>query len=272
MAEATRPKVGKPGPRIERTASLRWVPLNRMQVSDTAQRDIQQPRVDYLVSHMDIEQVGNPIVNERGGWFYIIDGQHRVAALREYLGEDQQIQCWTYTGLSEAEEAEKFLQINDVLTVTAFDRFEIGVEAGREVEVDIARIVEACGVVVSRNEQGGIRAVGTLRKVYNRGGPEVLSRTLTILIASFGESGLGAPVINGIGLMCGRYGADLDDEKAVNALRATRGGVNGLLGKAAVLRERTRQPLSQCVAAAAVEIINAGRGGKKMPTWWRTAA
>lgn len=268
------PKVtAKPGPRIERTARLRWIPLGRVTVSDTAQRDLKPARVDYLVAHFDVEQIGNPIVNERHGRFFVIDGQHRIAALREVFGDDHQVQCWTYAGLSEAEEAEKFLQVNDVLTVNAFDKYGIGVEAGREIECDIDRIVRASGMVVSRqNVDGGIGAVGTLRRVYTRGGPKVLGRTLRIIDSAYGGAGLEASVIDGIGLLCGRYNGDLQDELAVVKLRNMRGGVKGLLGKAALIKEKTRQPFNQCVAAAAVDVINSGKGGKKLAGWWRSEA
>lgn len=263
----------KPGPKIERTARLRWIPLNRIAVSDLAQRDVKPARVDYLVAHFDHEQLGTPVVNERGGKFYVIDGQHRAAAAREVYGEDHQIQCWTYAGLTEAEEAEKFLQINDVLAVSAMDKYEIGVEAGRAIESDIDRIVRACGLVVSRQSvEGGIGAVGTLRRVYIRGGAGVLSRTLRIIDAAYGTAGLDSKVIDGIGLLCGRYNGELQDEFVVTKLHNMRGGVAGLLGKAAVIKDRTRQPFNQCVAAAAVEVINGGKGGKKLPSWWRQDA
>jgi hypothetical protein len=263
----------KPGPKIERIARLRWIPLSRVVVSDIAQREIKQSRVDYLVAHFDHEQIGTPVVNERGGRFFVIDGQHRMAAAREVFGDAHQVQCWTYAGLTEAEEAEKFLQINDVLAVSAMDKYEIGVEAGREIETDIDRIVRACGLIVSKAQvEGGIGAVGTLRRVYMRGGPRTLARTLRMIDSAYGTAGLDAAVIDGIGYLCGRYNGELQDEHAVVKLKNVRGGVNGLLGKAALIKEKTRQPYNQCVAAAAVEVINSGKGGKKLQSWWRTEA
>lgn len=263
----------KPGPKIERTARLRWIPLDRIVVSDVAQREIKPSRVDYLVAHFNAEQIGTPVVNERGGKFFVIDGQHRVAALREVYGESHQVQCWTYVGLTEAEEAEKFLQINDVLTVSAMDKYGIGVEAGRAIETDIDRIVRACGMVVSHQKgEGAIGAVGTLRRVYIRAGAHVLGRTLRMIDAAWGSAGLEASVIDGIGLLCGRYNGELKDELAVLKFRNMRGGVKGLLGKAAVIKDNTRQPFNQCVAAAAVEVINSGKGGKKLPSWWKSDA
>lgn len=263
----------KPGPKIERAARLRWIPLHKIVVSDLAQREQKPARVDYLVAHFDAEQLEPPVLNERHGRFFVMDGQHRCLAAREVFGEDHQIQCWTYVGLSEQEEAEYFLRKNDVLPIGAMDKYRIGVNAEREIECDIDRIVRACGMVVSK--QGGeltIGAVGTLRRVYDRGGPAVLARTLRIIESAYGSPGLEAAVIDGIGLLCGRYNGELQDELAVLKLRKISGGVKGFLGKAALIKERTRQPFNQCVAAAAVDVINSGKGGKKLPNWWRSEA
>lgn len=256
--------------RVEREARLKWVPINLMKVSPLAQREVNQARVDHLASHFDLEQIGTPTVNERDGHFYIIDGQHRIAALKEIGWGDQQVQCWTYQGLTEEEEAEKFLQLNDTLTVNAFAKFRVGVRAGRAEECDIDRIVRAQGLCVSTDKvPGAIAAVGTLRRVYTRAGAGVLARTLGLVRDAYGDSGMEAAVIDGIGLLCQRYNGDLDIPVAVERLSKVHGGVNGLLGDAEKLRRATGNQKGHCVAAAAVDIINRGRGGKKLPSWWR---
>lgn len=115
--------------RVERDARLRWIPLGKMRVSALAQRELNESRVEHIAAAMDLEQIGTPTVNERDGHFYVIDGQHRVEALRRWLGDDcegQQIQCWSYVGLTEEEEAEKFLKLNDTLTVNAMAKFKVG--------------------------------------------------------------------------------------------------------------------------------------------------
>ena len=56
---------------------------------------------------------------------------------------------------------------------------------------------------------------------------------------------------------------------AVTKLSGAHGGPTGLLGKAEVMRRQTGQPKAHCVAAAAVEFINSGKGGKKLPSWWK---
>lgn len=260
--------------KFEREARLRWVPLAKMRVSVLAQRELNQARVDHIDANMDLEQIGNPTVSERDGHFWIIDGQHRVEAYKQWLGEDwinQHLQCWTYTGLTEQDEAEKFLKLNDVLPVPALAKFRVGVQAEREMETDIDRIVRAQGLRVSSDKsEGSIRAVGTLRRVYSRGGPAVLARTLGIVRDAYGTPGLDAAVIDGIGFLCGRYNGELDVPTAVQRLASAHGGVNGLLGRAEQTRKETGAPRGHCVAAAAVDLINRGKGGKKLPSWWKS--
>lgn len=256
--------------RVEREATLRWVPISLMTVSPLAQRELNQSRVDHLVATFDLEKIGTPTVNKRDGVWYVIDGQHRVESLRAIGWGDQQIQCWAYEGLTEQEEAEKFLGLNDYLAINALAKFRVGVQAGRPTECDVDRIVRAQGLVVSRDKvPGAVGAVGTLLRVYERAGAGILRQTLAIVRDAYGDPGLEAAVIDGIGLFCQRYAGEMDVEGVVTRLSTANGGVNGLIGAAENLRRTTGNQKNHCVAAAAVEIVNRGRGGKKLSSWWR---
>lgn len=261
--------------KIERQARLHWVPLNLIRVSPRAQRDLNEARVDHIAQGMDLEQIGTPTVSERGGYYYVLDGQHRINALIKWLGsgwDDQTVQCWSYTGLAEEDEAEIFLKLNDVLPVPAMARFKVAVKAGRPIESDIDRIVRAQGLFITMDHiEGAIRAVGTVKRVYEREGPGVLARCLGLIRDAYGTAGFEAAMIDGMGFLCGRYNGDLDIPKTVERLSNAHGGVAGLLNKAEVLRRQTGNPKAQCVAAAAVELINRGRGGPKLPSWWKAA-
>ena len=268
-------KAHNTGRRVERAAKLVWVPLGLTRVPTMAQRELKPGRVDHIAANMDLEQLGNPTLNKRGGLFYIIDGQHRVEAYKQWLGEgweEQQLHFWTYEGLSEEEEAETFLKLNDVLSVQAFDKFRIGFNANRPEEVEISAIVMKAGLTISQSRgEGAIGAVGTMRRVYRREGGAVLARALGIIRDAYGTPGLEAPVIDGIGLLCGRYNGEMDTAHAVTRLKSTAGGLAGLMNRAYFAKNQTNAPLNQCVAAAAVDLINRGKGGKKLPSWWKNA-
>lgn len=259
-------------PRVEREARLRWVPIPSMKVSPLAQRDLNQARVDHMAANFDVEMIGTPTVNLRDGHHYIVDGQHRVEMLKQIGWGDQNVQCWVYEGLSETDEAERFLKLSDTLTIDAFAKFRVGITAGREAECDIDRIVRLQSLVVSRDDiPGAISAVGTLRRVYGRAGGKTLGRALRIVRDAYGDPGLTTHVIDGIGLLCQRYNGELDDTAAVSKLAAMHGGVNGLLNQAETLRLKTGNQKGHCVAAAAVEAINRGsKGGARLADWWKS--
>lgn len=257
--------------RKARISHLRWILIADLRVNPRAQRDFRPEKAAEIAADLDLEALGYPVVNHRGDHYYIVDGQHRVAALKMVGWGDQRIQCDCLEDLTEAEEAELFLRRDKRTSISTFDKFRISITAEREVEIDIDRIVRAQGLTVSRAKttSGSVAAVGTLRKVYAQAGPAVLGRALRIIRDAYGDGGLEAPVIHGIGLLCQRYNTALDDAATVRRLSNAHGGVNGLLSKAENLRIRTGNQRAQCVAAAAVDIINAGRGGKKLPSWFR---
>lgn len=259
--------------KIQQAARLAWVPLNKIKVNELAQRDLRQARVDHLAANLDLDQIGNPIVSHRDGYYWVIDGQHRVEALRQFGFTDEPIQCWSYEGLTSQDEAEMFLKRNDALPINAFERFTKAVHAGRSVESDIDRIVRSVGCVVSQDKgrTGAIGAVAALRKVYALG-PGVLARTLVIIRDAFGDGGYENVIINGLGQLVARYESDLDDKDLIAKLARIQRGSKGLLQKAEVLHRTTGTAKTQCVAAAAVEAANGMRGGKKLPSWWKQAA
>lgn len=261
-----------PTPRAERASHLRWVQLGQMRISPKAQREFRQAHAEQFASDFDLEGLGFPVVNHRDGHYYVVDGQHRIAALRIIGFEDTDtVQCETYDGLSEAEEAELFLRRDNRKAIPALDKFRIAITAEREIECDIDRIIRANGCVISRDKvPGGIRSVGTLRKVYVRSDPETLGRTIRLIRDSFGDPGFEASVIDGISLLCQRYNGQLEDPETAEILQKLHGGVHGLLNKAETLRRSTGSPKGHCVAAATVDVVNAKRRGKKLPSWWKS--
>ena len=259
--------------RVERASVVRWVPVALMEIHPKAQREkINWARVDYLVANFDPDKLGMPEVNHRDGIFYVIEGGHRTEALRKMGWGDQQIPCVVYTDLTDAEMHEKFLSLNDKLAVSPLDEYRNAVGAGRTVECDIDRIVNHNGLHVGTSKGNGtIQAVAALKSVYHRG-PGILNHCLSIIRDAYGDPGLVAPMIRGIGLLCQRYGAGLDTTQAVLRLSNAKGGVGGLLQRAQTIKLTTGNALEHCVAAAAVETINAGRGGKKLTSWWTADA
>lgn len=256
--------------KVQRTARLKWLRISDLQINPLAQRELNQARVDRLAAEFSLEAMGTPKVSLRDGHAYVVDGQHRVEALRQLDFGDDMLQCETYEGLTEAEEADLFLLTNTALPVSSIAKYRTAITAGRSDECDVDRIVRAAGLVVTKEKlPGAIGAVGTLLRVYRTTDGKTLGRGLRIIRDAYGDSGFESNVIGGFGQLCARYNGALDDAEAIRKLSAAHGGVNGLTGRAEALHKATGNAKSLCVAAAAVDIINAGRGKKMLAPWWK---
>lgn len=259
--------------RIETPTTQKWVPLTLMQVRPESQRELNRGWADHIASDIDVEKLGVFVVNKVGGVFWLIDGQHRREGLMAAGWGDQQVQCQVFENLTREQEAELFLGLNDRKSIPALQEYRIALTAGRERECAIDRIVRAerCAVTADKID-GAIGAVGTLIRIFERSGGKVLGRTIGIVRDAYGAPGLDAHVLDGIALLCARYNGDLEDQLAIAKLRNLQGGVGGLMGRAYLKREQLKKPLADCVAASALDVINAGRGGKKLPSWFREDA
>lgn len=255
--------------RLEVPTTQKWVPLSLMQIRPESQRELNRSWADHIATDIDVEKIGVFVVNKIGSVYWLVDGQHRKEALVTAGWGDQQVQCQVFENLTREQEAELFLGLNDRKAIPALQSFRIAVFAGRERECAIERIVraESCAVTADKVD-GAIGAVGTLIRIFDRSGGKVLARTIRIVRDAYGTPGLEAHVLDGIALLCARYNGDLEDQVAVAKLRNVMGGVGGLMGRAYSKREQLKKPLAECVGAAAHEVINSGRGGKKLPSWW----
>lgn len=262
---------------MRRRHSFKQVALGEMSICDRAQRSLKPARVNQILAEMDLDAFGEPMLSYREGRYYIIDGQHRTRALAQFLGdgwEKATVLCKVYEDLTERDEAKLFRQVNTVLASSAYDKFKVGVTEGREEELRIKSIVESAGLHISRTRKdisGGISAISALRCAY-RLSPKSLMFSLKLAAESYGDAGLEASVIEGFAQLHNRYDRALDDETTIEALAHGRGGVKGLLNAATKRRLTTGNSLALCVAAEAVEIVNRHRKGKKLPSWWASAA
>lgn len=265
--------------RIKQGGSLEWVPLGSTRVNPNSQREFVQAKADKILANFDPEHFGQPVLNFRDGYYWIIDGQHRIDAYKRWCGEgweDQQIQGWVFQSLNEQQEADAFLVRNDAMAVNAFNKFRIAVNAGRPEETQVAYIVQKQGLVISldRNSDNSVSAVKTLLQVFQDYGPDTLARVLVVIRDAYGKAGLEANIIRGLARVLARYGEDFKDNEAVVRLSKAYGGVGGVMNKAERDRKTTGLAKMDCISAALVGAYNAGgRGlnlpGKNLKDWWR---
>lgn len=265
----------QPDSRTRRASKVHPVPINKMRIPPAlvTQRPFRKAHGDDLATNLDLNKLGFPIVNHRDHNFWVLDGQHRIYALRENGFGDDVLDCEVYENLTDAEAADIFLGRDDRKAVDPFSKFHIGCTAGRKRECDIRRTVETQGLKVSKQRgEDCVGAVSALGRVYDRDGAVVLGQALrTIKNAYAGDAeAFDQHVIDGVALIFNRYNGQTNEKELAARLGDSRGGVRGLLQKAESLRARTGNQKAQCLAAVVVDIYNKG-GGKKLPSWWKSA-
>lgn len=262
-----------------RPSKIRPVPINKMRVPTelVAQRKFRQAHGDKLAADLDLNKLGYPIINYRDGHYWVLDGQHRIYALKQNGFENDVLDCEVYENLSDAEMAEIFLGRDDRKAIQPFDKFHVACTAGRRRESDIRRMVESNGLKISQAVgDNTIRAVSALGRVYDRSGDVVLGQVLRTLKNSFAgdSSAFDGQLIVGVGLVFDRYNGKTNERDLAARLAAVQGGTKGLLRRAESLRERTGNDKAQCIAATVVDVYNkgtAGRSKERLADWWKDA-
>jgi hypothetical protein len=260
------------------TSTFRMVPITDLNIDPEAQRKLNPGWVKAHVSGFDADLLGYILVNKRAnGKLYVVDGQHRVELLRAVGWGDQNIHAEYREGLTQAEEAEWFLGRNDRKAVQPFDKFRVRVTEGDPIACDIAKIVNAHGLVLSDQAASGhIIAVASLEQVYRGGGiasqkegARALSDALRAIIKAWGNqpSSVSGKVIQSVGMVQLRYNGAIDQKALADKLAPFPGGAPGLLGKGKAMQEVRGRPLHHCIASIIVDVYNKGRRTGKLDAW-----
>lgn len=248
---------------ITASTTVECIAAKDIKVDPRVQRALVLSRVRKIAADLDLDGIGVLTVSLRDtGEYYVIDGQHRLAALAVCGVDDYECYCHVYTGLTLAREAALFRTLNAASKPTPFDQFTKGVVAGDEECCAINNTVTALNLLVTdQNADGCIRAVVALQGIYRGGGSQGLHDTLSTLITAWGTShdAFEGGVLAGVGVVVNRYAGDVDLAILGRKLAKYPGGALGLLGDARGLRKFRKASIANCVAENVVGHYNKGR-------------
>lgn len=120
------------------------------------------------------------------GTFWVVDGRHRLEAVRLLGWLEEAVPCFVYRGLSVAQEAALFYRLNaGTRKKRVIAVFRARLAAGEPVAFEVARVVSECGFELATTEtnRGVTRllCVGTLEAIHKAGGVALLRRVLSLL-------------------------------------------------------------------------------------------
>lgn len=259
---------------LKRDTSRKFARVDQLTIDERVQRELRPHKVKAIRSTLPEDEkkrqtwVGVVTISRRkDGSLVVIDGQHRIVALREEGYGAMQVSIIVHDGLTLEEEAELFRVLNDTNRPTAFDDFKVGVVAKDPECLGITKVAADAGYRVHNQVQdGAINAVAALRRVYRGSNghgphPEHLAKTLNVITSAWGHraEGVEGHVLQGLGLVIETYGEELDLSALARKLAKYPGGASGLLGKARLLKDIRRSSVARCVAEIVIDSYNSGR-------------
>lgn len=235
------------------------------------QRLVEAEDVDRLIAKWNDRLLTPIVVSFRDGNFNVVDGQHRIAAMRKMAGGgDVIVPCIIYTNLTYEQEAELYYMLDRTRgRLRLAHATKALVESGADAEItDLKRRVEDAGFVWALDKTTGeafeISATRTLINAYRLLGGGTFSRMLELIAATWKGTpkSLKSSILSGMALFLKTYEMELVDQTFIKRLSTVdpeeiirRGKVDFSTNKAALRFARVILNKYNCQQ----------RGGRKLP-------
>lgn len=199
--------------------------------SDITIPDFQRGRklqlIDKIAAEFDATAFAFPFVAEWRKYFLALDGQQRLAAWekRPINGGDL-VSVLLITGIASKERlSQLYLHINrDRKLLNAFEKYVGALDSKDKGTVDIAKlVVDEYGLEVAHKATAdGHVPAGTIMRIHEMGGNDLLNRVLFIQQAAWGDQKTQeaneATTLRGLALFLRRYYDRVDDDRLIAKL------------------------------------------------------
>ena len=193
------------------------------------QRPVLDRVVDKLVREWDPRLLTPLVVSYRDGRYNLVDGQHRVCAMRKKNGgKDVTALCRVYHGLTYEQEAELYYKLDRAKGhLRLAHATKALVESGADAEIiEIKRLLEDAGFVWALDkptkEPFEIEATRAVINAYRLLGGAAFSRMLELIARAWRgtPTSLNASILSGMALFLKTYETELDDDVFIKRLSA----------------------------------------------------
>jgi hypothetical protein len=269
----------------ERTYTVEELKVADLLVDTRVQRDgLQQMKVDNIVANFNPDAVGVIHVSRRqtpnGDLIgdYVIDGWHRKEAVVRVTEGAGTITAHVYEGLTLAQEAQMFLDLNYGNQPSPLEKHKARVHADDEQALRIEQRVHNYGWDISPVPANGhVNAIQKLYQLDNMSqkmgaDPDLLTLTFLTITRAWGTErhASQAVILEGIGRLHSEYTSKIDVDHLIDRLKNYKGGPRRLHEEARQFANTTGQKVSMAVAWLVVEAYNKGKkddAKSALPTW-----
>lgn len=261
-----------------------YVKVKDLSVDRIVQRGFLDTRkVDRIVKNFNPSALGVVIVSRRGRMVNIVlDGAHRVEAVRRLTGGDGEVLCHVFTDLPIETEAKMFLDLNAGSQPHLIDRFKVRMVAGDPVASAMNEILRSYGWKVdNRSGSGFFQPVGAAEKIYQIGlakdangderYPDLFQETIMLISHAWktDHSSVMAPILEAVSALLLEYGDALDASRLERTMAEYSGGPRGLVEDGRQLARSLRGRPSMGIAQRLVDEYNKGLKTRKLYGWRR---
>lgn len=233
------------------------------------QRPVNPKEVDRLIREWDDRLLDPIVVSFRDGKFNVVDGQHRIVALRKMNGKDVMVACKVYSGLTYKQEADLCYKLDKAKKRLSLSQSTNALaEAGTDAEItQVKRLVEDGGFVwalgKSHGKTGEIVSTRALINAYRLLGGSAFSRMLSLVWKTWkgDPRSLTAAVLSGMALFIKTYDTELDDGAFIKRLSTVDPDEINRRGRA----DFSTNNAALRFARVLLEKYNGQRGGRKLP-------
>lgn len=259
------PTVGFKDSCVERTIST-----DKLTSGLPYQRIVDEREVNRLIREWDERLLDPLVVSYREGRFNVIDGQHRISALRKMNGNrDIMVRCKVYSGLTYEQEADLCYKLDKAKKRLSLSQSTNALaESGADPEVsEIKRLMNCEGFTWALGRKYGksyeVIATRAVINAYRLLGSVGFLRLLRLLGDTWkGDThSLTAPVLSGMALFLKTYEVELSDHIFVKRLSTMDPEEITRRGRMDFSTSNT----SLRYARILLEKYNGGRGGPKLP-------
>lgn len=245
----------------ESVQGLEQIRVDQLGIDHSYQRPVSPTMVNKIVKGFDSRLFGIITVARRAdGTYWVLDGQHRVAALVKMGKGNIAVPCEVLTGLSLEDEAMVFhLRNANKKTMTPQEKFRGALAAGDERALTVDAAVRAAGfrvnVETSELHGGLIPATAALERVDRQYRDGHLAMTLDLIRTTWGtEVGPRGSLILGLAYLLYLYRDTINIKRFVTKLsEVTMEQVYSMSKK---YRDSTRAPGDVAVSAVLIERYN----------------
>lgn len=259
---------------IKQEFTEEWIPVGDLEVDHDIQRYVLNYRkVESIVRHWNPRAVGVITVSRRNSVTNIVlDGMHRVQAYKELTDNQGTILCQVFEGLTRAEEAQMFLDLNAGNQPNLLEKFKAKLVTGDKVALAVTNLVHSYGWTISPvTVNGNIQCIGTLERIYRRSeelekDPNLLQLALLCATRAWDldRSGSQAAILEGLATLFAQHGDLIEVDRIIEKLSAYKGGPRGLHSDASNMAALRRGRVTIAVAELVIEEYNKGKQTKRL--------